>query len=122
VSDHRYECTTCGNIFAPPDEYNDDPQSRVSVCCGTNPVKYLGYVGKVPYVQSDNLGLQGVLNPADGKMYDSKSAYYRAVKDAGCVVLGDDAPTQAAKPKQKPINWEKAVAETLKTTPVKGKR
>ena len=44
---------------------------------------------------SDDLGMQGVLNPVDGKKYDSRSAYHKAVKDAGCVVLGDEAPTQA---------------------------
>lgn len=43
------------------------------------------------YAGSDNIGgTQGILNPADGKMYDSRSAYYQAVKDAGCVVLGND--------------------------------
>lgn len=74
------------------------------------------------YGSSDSLGVQGVFNPADGKMYDSKSAYYRAVKDKGLVVVGDDAPKVANKPNVKPINWEKAVAETLKTTPLKGKK
>jgi len=36
-----------------------------------------------------------VKNMADGKVYDSKSAYYKAVKAAGCVVMGNDAPKQA---------------------------
>lgn len=40
---------------------------------------------------------EAVKSMADGKMYDSKSAYYRAVKEAGCEVLGTDAP-RAAKP------------------------
>lgn len=50
-------------------------------------------------VISDSLGegVQGLLNHADGKKYDSKSAYYKAVKAAGCVVLGNDAPTEAKK-------------------------
>lgn len=51
-----------------------------------------------PHVISDDLGLQGILNPANGKKYDSKSAYYKAVKEAGCVVLGNDAPTKAKGP------------------------
>lgn len=48
-------------------------------------------------VISDSLGegVQGLLNHADGKKYDSKSEYYKAVKAAGCVVLGSDAPTEA---------------------------
>lgn len=50
------------------------------------------------YVISDTLGegVQGTFNHADGKKYDSKSEYYKAVKAAGCVVLGNDAPDQAA--------------------------
>lgn len=58
-------------------------------------------LGSVPsgvriYITSDNIGngAQGILNPADGKYYDSRSAYYRAVKDAGCVVMGSDAPRE----------------------------
>lgn len=77
--------------------------------------------GKRPpthYAGSDDIG--GVLNPADGKTYDSRSAYYSAVKSKGLVIAGDEAPTQRAKPKIKSINWEQAVAETLKTTPLKG--
>jgi len=50
---------------------------------------------------SDDLGIQGVLNHADGKKYDSKSQYYRAVKQAGCVVMGTDAPTTCKEPEYK---------------------
>lgn len=39
-----------------------------------------------------------VQNQADGKMYDSKSQYYKAVKAAGCVVLGNDTPKEAKGP------------------------
>jgi hypothetical protein len=39
--------------------------------------------------------LDGVMNPCDGKRYDSKSAYYRAVKDAGCVIVGNEAGKMA---------------------------
>lgn len=73
------------------------------------------------YGRTDDLGTKGVFNPADGKMYDSKSAYHNAVKNAGLVIMGDDAPTKAATPKTKTVNWEKAVAQTLKQTPLKGK-
>jgi len=48
-----------------------------------------------PQIISDDLGIQGVFNPANGKTYDSKSQYYRAVKEAGCEVLGTDAPREA---------------------------
>lgn len=56
-----------------------------------------------PMIISDNL--DGVQNPCDGKIYDSKSAYYRAVKDAGCEIVGNeaeklaDATASSARPK-----------------------
>lgn len=64
------------------------------------------------YVISDHLGegASGVLNPVDGKKYDSKSAYYRTVKEAGCYVMGNDAPTSDNRKPQK-IDWKQAVAE-----------
>lgn len=31
-----------------------------------------------------------IVNHANGLMYDSRSAYERAVKDAGCVIVGND--------------------------------
>lgn len=69
------------------------------------------------YIISDDLGINGVLNPADGKTYSSKSAYYAAIKSKGLEIMGNDAPTQRATPKTESINWEKAVAETLRTSP-----
>lgn len=41
-------------------------------------------------------GLDGVWNPVNGKVYDSKSAYYRAVKDAGCEIAGNDSSISRA--------------------------
>ena len=35
-------------------------------------------------------GVNGILNHADGKRYDSKSQYERAVKAKGCHVVGND--------------------------------
>jgi hypothetical protein len=70
--------------------------------------------GPTHYAKSDDLGVGGVLNPVDGKMYDSRAAYERAVRAAGCVIMGDDAPKEMAKPKVKDIDWKPAIAETLK--------
>lgn len=41
--------------------------------------------------------LDGVMNPADGRRYDSKSAYARAVRAAGCEIVGNEVPIQAAR-------------------------
>lgn len=35
-------------------------------------------------------GMSDTWNPADGKHYDSKSSYERAVKAAGCEIVGND--------------------------------
>lgn len=44
----------------------------------------------MPAIRSD--GMDPILNHANGLMYDSRSAYERAVKDAGCVIVGNDLP------------------------------
>lgn len=43
-------------------------------------------------------GLDDVWNPVDGKKYDSKSAYYAAVKAAGCEIAGNDSSITNPKP------------------------
>lgn len=42
-----------------------------------------------PYIRTD--GMEATWNPANGRTYDSRSAYYAAVRDAGCHIVGDDA-------------------------------
>lgn len=49
------------------------------------PIKY----AKVA-VHSDDMGLKGVLNHADGKLYDSKSEFRKATRRAGCYEIGTD--------------------------------
>lgn len=46
-------------------------------------------------------GVKGVLNHADGKRYDSKSQYERAVRAKGCRIVGNDFNN--AKPWQTPL-------------------
>lgn len=43
-----------------------------------------------PMVLGDDLGLRGVFNHADGKRYDSKSEFNKAVRAKGCRVIGND--------------------------------
>ncbi len=44
------------------------------------------------YVIGDSLDY--TMNPADGKRYSSKSAYYKAVRKAGCHIVGNEKQTQ----------------------------
>lgn len=48
------------------------------------------------YFISDDLGVQGVLNHANGKVYDSKSKYYADLKASGHVIVesGMDKPQE----------------------------
>ena len=49
-----------------------------------------------PFIRSD--GMDAIMNHANGLMYDSRSAYERGVKDAGCVIVGDDKLTLSPRP------------------------
>lgn len=66
-------------------------------------------------VISDQLGngVQGVLNHADGKMYDSKSAYHRTLNERGFHVREDKEPPSGVK-EYKPVGIKQDIAQALK--------
>ncbi len=45
-------------------------------------------LGIAPYIRTD--GMDALRSMADGRMYDSKSAYYASVRAAGCEIVGND--------------------------------
>lgn len=47
----------------------------------------------MPAIRSD--GMDPIINHANGLLYDSRSAYEQSVKDAGCVIVGNDIPDVA---------------------------
>ena len=51
-----------------------------------------------PYVRAD--GMDAIECPADGRTYDSKSAYYAAVRAAGCEITAGERvrPREASMP------------------------
>lgn len=53
-----------------------------------------------PFVRAD--GMDAVRSMADGKLYDSKSAYYGSVKRAGCEIVGDDRGGFGPRPEYRP--------------------
>lgn len=79
-----------------------------------------------PMVISD--GMSDTWNPVDGKHYDGKSAYYKAVRDAGCEILGNEMPSASprpsmASPEQDVVNaLDMAEARMPKLSRKKGKR
>lgn len=64
------------------------------------------------HVVSDDLGKNGVHNPVNGKKYDSKSAYYRAVADAGCHI-NDAASTDVREQKPDTIGLKTDIATAM---------
>ena len=66
---------------------------------------------------SDNLpgGVNGIFNHADKRRYDSKSAYTRAVRAAGCSIVGNDFNNQNLTRKQIAGDFNVRQALTLAT-------
>ena len=62
-----------------------------------------------PFIRSD--GMDAIMNHANGLMYDSRSAYERGVKDAGCVIVGDDKLT----PSPRPVLSDRELKQDIKT-------
>jgi hypothetical protein len=93
------------------EKYDTDPDKRVCPKCNHNFVMYHGYVGDVASNIPDDLGINGVFCHADGKTYDSKSAYYKAVKAAGMEIVGNEKLTSS--PKSRDVDWHRAVKESL---------
>lgn len=66
---------------------------------------------------TDNLpgGVNGIVNHADGKRYDSKSQYTRAVKAKGCEIVGNDIPNPTWKtPLERGVRGDFNVRPALK--------
>lgn len=64
--------------------------------------------GRAPMVISGHL--DDVLNHADGKRYSDKRAYERAVRAAGCEIVGNEMPTASAPAELPPVEADIARA------------
>lgn len=69
--------------------YRFDPDLDALVEIGGN---YFDERPKGPNLIKDDLpgGVMGMRSMADGKMYDSKSRYYRSVRAVGAEIVGND--------------------------------
>lgn len=63
----------------------------------------------MPAIRSD--GMDPIMNHANGLIYDSRSAYERGVKDAGCVIVGDHKLT----PSPRPVLSDRELKQDIKT-------
>lgn len=66
-----------------------------------------------PYVVTDNLpgGIHGMRSMSDGKMYDSKSAYYASLKRSGHEIVGNDRSMRPETLREKVIERGPSEAE-----------
>lgn len=88
---HSYQCMVCSHAFQADDKYEEktgnDPAKRNCPKC-KNAKGRIMYHGINAWVQpATNDKLWDVKNPADGKVYDSKSSYYKALKQSGSHVI-----------------------------------
>lgn len=67
-----------------------------------------------PSVISDDLGVKGLLNHANGRMYDSKSEFRNATKRAGCVEVGTQPVKEWKTPTERGVQGDFNVAPALK--------
>lgn len=63
------------------------------------------------------------LNPADGRYYESKSAYYKGVRAAGCEIVGNETQKEAPRAQMSdPIDDIKAAIEQVESRAPRAKR
>ena len=70
--------------------------------------------GDLPTPRLVRDGLDDVWNPVNGKVYDSKSAYYAAVKAAGCEIAGNDSSITKAHERKVETTGPEGLKDDLK--------
>lgn len=63
----------------------------------------------MPAIRAD--GMDPIINHANGLIYDSRSAYERGVKDAGCEIVG----SERIEPKARPVLSDRELKQDIKT-------
>lgn len=87
---------------------------RISAIRAENKNFRAGRSRGVASVISDDLGLQGIINHADGRTYDSKSDFRKATRRAGCVEVGTEKPKEWKTPLERGVQGDFNVAPALK--------
>lgn len=68
-----------------------------------------------------NDSLDYVMNPVNGQRYTSKGKYYQAVRDAGCVVIGNEKPKPRKQEVRGDFNVRKELTEATRQVLSKGR-
>lgn len=73
-------CTICGGSLHEVQNWPDNCRPEYNYARSDLPA---------PAIVSDRMtgGINGMLSMADGKHYDSKSAYYKSLKERGCEIV-----------------------------------
>ncbi len=114
-----YQCmnTECGHTFKDFDGYEDDPNTRDCPKCHNSKGRIALLGRKASFsVVSDDLGINGIMNPVDGKAYSSKSQYYKKVKAAGMEIAGNDAKAETKREIQGDYDCRKDIAQAIEQT------
>lgn len=71
-----------------------------------------------PFVRAD--GMDAIRSMADGRMYDSKSAYYGSVKRAGCEIVGNDRNGYGKRPEYRGEGIGQAIKQSIEQLRARG--
>ncbi len=63
------------------------------------------------YIRPD--GMDPILSHADGKTYDSKSAYYASVRRAGSEIIGNDTSIFRERQEYRPEGVERSIKQAI---------
>lgn len=94
-------CKACG-------EWHSTEEPWPEGCFGHWPSASAGAGAARFYVRTD--GMDPIQSMVSGKFHDSKSAYYREVRAAGCEIVGEDRAGFGKRPEYKP----QGVAQSIK--------
>lgn len=71
-----------------------------------------------PFVRTD--GMDAIRSMADGQVYDSRSAYYRSVRQAGCEIVGDDRGGYGKRPEYRPEGVGQSIQRSIEMLKARG--
>lgn len=74
---------------------------------------HFGVKNDAPYIRTD--GMDPLRSMADGKVYDSKSGYYKSVRQAGCEIVGDDRAGFGPRPEYRPQGVGQSIKRAIES-------
>jgi hypothetical protein len=88
-------------------DFHDLEQAWPDACLGHFGVQ----ASDAPFIRPD--GMDALRSLADGRTYDSRSAYYASVRRAGCEIVGDDRGGFSKPPGYQPGDLASDIKRTI---------